>query len=231
MISENQSSNFVLMVRPVAFGYNTETSSDNVFQANQIIEPEIVQKQALKEFDDLVALLRKNGIHVNVVEDTLEPRTPDSIFPNNWITTHFDGRVGLYPLKAKNRRAERREDVLEVLIETGCKIKHIEDFREAELDGQFLEGTGSMILDRPKQLCYVSVSNRTNPNLVAEFCEVFGYQPIFFQSIVDGAPVYHTNVVLSIAKILPVSSGDFLEIRKCGKVTKVISPSKSLRVC
>ncbi len=199
MTEENQATNSVLMVRPVAFDYNVETAADNVFQVKKEMEPKEIQAQALKEFDDFVALLRKNGIHVNVVEDTLMPPTPDSIFPNNWFTTHADGRVALYPLKAKNRREERRDDVLEVLLDSGFNIKHIEDFREAELENQFLEGTGSLVLDREKQLCYVSVSERSNPNLVAEFCEVFGYQPIFFQSIVSNAPVFHTNVVLSIA--------------------------------
>jgi len=200
MTTQNQASQSVLMVRPVAFGYNAETATDNVFQQKTKADPKEIQAQALQEFDDFVTLLRNNGITVNAIEDTFLPHTPDSIFPNNWFTTHADGRVALYPLKAMNRRAERRDDVFELLLDRGYHIKHIEDFREAELENQFLEGTGSLVLDREKQLCYVSVSERTNPILVAEFCKVFGTQPLFFQCMVDGQPVYHTNVVLSIAK-------------------------------
>lgn len=187
------------MVRPVAFGYNNETSLDNAFQNKSCEDQGKIQKQALLEFDNMVALLRDNGIMVQVVEDTLTPKTPDSIFPNNWFSTHSDGRVVLYPLKAENRREERRPDVFEYLVDSGFSVKHIEDFSDAEQEGKYLESTGSLILDRENELCYVSVSERSNPELVVEFCEVFGYQPVFFQSVINGQPVYHTNVCMSIA--------------------------------
>lgn len=187
------------MVRPVAFGFNKETSLDNAFQNMSSEDQSTIQLQALLEFDNMVALLRDNGIRVKVVEDTLTPKTPDSIFPNNWFSTHSDGRVALYPLKAENRREERRPDVFEYLVDSGFSVKHIEDFSDAEQEGKYLESTGSLILDRANELCYVSVSERSNPELVVEFCEVFGYQPVFFQSVINGQPVYHTNVCMSIA--------------------------------
>ena len=199
ILTEKQTTDAILMVRPVAFGFNQETSLDNAFQNKLNVDSNTIQRQALLEFDNMVALLRENEIHVLVVEDTLSPQTPDSIFPNNWFSTHADGRVALYPLKAENRRAERRPDVFEYLVEAGYSIKHIEDFSEAEQEEKYLESTGSLLLDRENQLCYVSVSERSNPELVVEFCEVFGYQPIFFQSIIKGKPAYHTNVCMSIA--------------------------------
>mgnify|MGYP001596071292 CR=1 FL=1 len=199
ILKEKQITNAILMVRPVAFGFNTETSLDNAFQNDFNKDSSSIQQQALLEFDDMVTLLRENGIMVKVVEDTLSPKTPDSIFPNNWFSTHSDGRVALYPLKAENRRQERRPDVFEHLVEAGFSIKHIEDFSDAEQEGKFLESTGSLILDRENELCFVSVSERSNPEVVVEFCEVFGYQPVFFQSVIGGKPVYHTNVCMSIA--------------------------------
>lgn len=187
------------MVRPVAFGFNTETSLDNAFQNEPEVDLNSIQEKALLEFDTMVTLLRENGIMVKVIEDTLIPETPDSIFPNNWFSTHADGRVALYPLKAENRRKERRPDVFEYLVDAGFSIKHIEDFSDAELEGKYLESTGSLVLDRENELCYVSVSQRSNPELVVEFCQVFGYQPVFFQSIIKGKPAYHTNVSMSVA--------------------------------
>lgn len=199
ILKEKQITNTILMVRPVAFGFNKETSLDNAFQNESSEDNNAIQQQALLEFDNMVALLRDNGIRVKVVEDTLTPRTPDSIFPNNWFSTHSDGRVALYPLKADNRREERRPDVFEYLVDSGFSVKHIEDFSDAEQEGKYLESTGSLILDRENELCYVSVSERSNPELVVEFCEVFGYQPVFFQSVIKDQPVYHTNVCMSIA--------------------------------
>jgi hypothetical protein len=199
ILKEKQITNAILMVRPVAFGFNKETSLDNAFQNESSEDLNSIQQLALLEFDNMVELLRENGIMVKVIEDTLTPKTPDSIFPNNWFSTHSDGRVALYPLKAENRREERRSDVFEYLVEVGFTVKHIEDFSDAEQEGKYLESTGSLILDRENELCYVSVSERSNPELVVEFCEVFGYQPVFFQSIIKGNSVYHTNVCMSIA--------------------------------
>ena len=199
MSKEHQSASVILMVRPVAFGFNQETSEDNVFQNKLVAEEAWIQKQALVEFDNMVTLLRENAIKVIVIEDTKHPATPDSIFPNNWFSTHSDGRVGLYPLKAKNRRAERRPEILEHLVDSGFRVKHVEDFTPAELEGKFLESTGSLVLDRLRKLCYVSVSERTYPEIVVEFCEVFGYQPVFFQSYIEETAVYHTNVCMSVA--------------------------------
>ena len=200
ILQEKQTANALLMVRPTAFGYNPETAVDNAFQNKGSMDSLDIQENALAEFDSMVSILRENRIRVLVVEDTLASVTPDSIFPNNWFTTHEDGRVAIYPLKAENRREERRPEVFEYLIEEGFTVKHIEDFTDAENEGRFLEGTGSLVLDRLNKLCYISVSERSNPELVVEFCEVFGYQPVFFQSVIENQPVYHTNVSMNIGE-------------------------------
>ncbi len=194
----------LLMIEPVAFGFNQETASNNLFQQNDSTSPDSIQEKALSEFKAMVAKLKKHGIHVIVVKDTKEPHTPDSIFPNNWISFHQDGRVALYPMYAPNRRKEKREDILDILEEKGFYIEETIDFSQAEKENVFLEGTGSMILDRVHQIAYAAVSERTDEELFIEFCEDFEFTPIVFhatQKVEDQEfPIYHTNVMMNIAE-------------------------------
>ena len=194
----------LMMVQPVNFRYNTETSCNNYYQ--KVIEgltDDKAQKQALEEFNDFVFKLRDKGVNVIVIEDTTQTDTPDSIFPNNWISLHSSGDIGIYPMFAKNRRLERREDILNTLEEEGFTINNIIDYSEAENDGLFLEGTGSMVLDRVNEKVYASLSERTDEDLLIEFCDDFEYTPVTFTSYqtVNGTrePIYHTNVMMAIA--------------------------------
>jgi len=220
-----QTSNSVLMIRPVAFGFNQETAVNNHFQNQPILlDSKEIQKTALKEFDEFVSVLRQNGIHVLVVEDTESPLTPDSIYPNNWVTFHGDGRVALYPMFAENRREERRPEILEFLVENGFDIKIVEDFRDAETEFEFLEGTGSLILDRENKICYAALSERTHPNLVIEFCEVFDFHPVMFTAfhIINGErkTIYHTNIVLSVLERLAFVGLDSIDVEEKDELIK-----------
>lgn len=218
-MTEQPITNTILMIRPVAFGYNEQTALNNHFQNQPTTVAEIdIQKQALKEFDQYVSVLRRHGIHVLVIEDTHDPLTPDSIFPNNWITLHEDGRVGLYPMFAENRRLERRPEILEFLVDNGFSIDYVEDFRDAELEYEFLEGTGSLVLDRENKVCYAALSERTHPNLVIEFCEVFNFEPIMFTAFHnkegERQTIYHTNIVMSVLSDLAIVGLDNIDIEE-----------------
>lgn len=209
----------LMMVQPVNFRYNAETACNNYYQ--KVIEgltDEKAQKQALEEFNSFVAKLRENGVNVVVVEDTKTPDTPDSIFPNNWISFHSSGDVGIYPMFANNRRLERREDIFETLEENGFTINNIVDYSEAENDNIFLEGTGSMILDRVNEKVYASLSERTDEDLLIEFCDDFEYTPFIFTSYqtVNGTrePIYHTNVMMAIADNYVVICLDSIDDKK-----------------
>lgn len=198
-----QSTNTILMIEPVAFYFNAETAENNYFQKNTTESKEDIQAKALAEFNGMVKLLRDHGIRVITIKDTLEPHTPDSIFPNNWISMHADASVGLYPMYAENRRTERREDVLEKLENEGFEISTVVDYSSAEAENVFLEGTGSLILDRENRYAYVCLSERSDEGLVIEFCEDFEYTPIIFTAnqTVNGErkPIYHTNVMMCVA--------------------------------
>ena len=187
----------LLMIRPVKFAYNTETAVNNSFQvANNDAS---VQEKALQEFDGFVAKLQANGIDVTVVQDTAEPYTPDSIFPNNWISFHDNGSICLYPMFAINRRQERKQHVLDAINEKFIVDSTI-DFTGSEADGIFLEGTGSMVLDRDKQIAYACSSPRTDKQLLQLFCKQFSYTPIsFIANDEGGSPIYHTNVMMCAA--------------------------------
>ncbi|MBF0595890.1 citrulline utilization hydrolase CtlX [Faecalibacter rhinopitheci] len=199
-----QYTNTILMVEPVNFNYNPQTAVNNYFQ-NQVDDAaEKIQQEALEEFRTMVSTLRSKGINVLTIKDTLTPHTPDSIFPNNWISFHEDGTVVMYPMYAENRRLERREeDVLEFLEEKGFNIIDVLDFSSAEEDEIFLEGTGSIILDRVNDLAYAAISQRTDEDLFIEFCEELEYTPVIFTAnqTVNGErlPIYHTNVMMCIA--------------------------------
>ena len=196
-----QTTNTVLMIEPVAFGYNAQTAENNYFQVNS--ENSETQENALKEFKNFVEKLRSKGINVITVKDTLEPHTPDSIFPNNWVSFGADGKVILYPMFAKNRRDERRMQVLEEVKNAGFEISEIEDLSHYENEEKFLEGTGSIIFDHDYQLAYGSVSLRLDEEIFRKFCHKIGYEPVVFHSFQNAGaerlPIYHTNVMMCVA--------------------------------
>src|SRR5690606_1619987 len=173
----------IFMIRPVSFRMNEQTAVNNYYQkvVENVLQPTINAK-AQQEFDAFVEKLRNVGINVIVINDTLDPDTPDSIFPNNWISLHENKDVALYPMYAENRRGERREEVLDMLEDEGFKIDNIIDYTEAEQDGFFLEGTGSMILDRTNGKAYCALSPRADEELFIEFCEDFEYTPVIFEA-------------------------------------------------
>ncbi len=193
----------LLMIEPVAFGFNEETAANNYFQQKDGQPAATIQQKAYKEFCNMVELLRSKEIDVVAIADTQSPYTPDSIFPNNWVSFHEDGRVALYPMFAVNRRAERRMDILEQLQEYGFTIAEIIDFTAAEQQGRYLEGTGSMVLDRDARIAYAALSERTDSVLFHDFCAEFDYQPCAFHALqsVEGGrlPIYHTNVMMCVA--------------------------------
>jgi len=207
------------MIRPVNFAFNAETAANNTFQVRK---DEInIQGKALKEFDELVNVLRQNGVEVTVVEDTPEPNTPDSIFPNNWISFHGDGTVLLYPMYAPNRRAERKEHVLEE-IDKHFLVKKKIDLSYNERDNLFLEGTGSMVLDRDNRFVFACLSARTDEKVLDEFCKNMNYEAIVFHSVDKaGQPIYHTNVMMCIADLYVVICLD--SIRDTEEKNKVIA--------
>ena len=196
-----QATNSILMIRPNNFGFNEETANDNHYQNKEFFESNS-NENAQKEFDNMVKNLKQNGISVHVFQDDDINYTPDSIFPNNWISFHENGDIGLYPMYAKNRRLERRPEVLEFLEEQGFGIENIVDYSGAESENKFLEGTGSMILDRENKICYAAISDRTNKNIVNVFCNQLNFKPILFTSNQDvrgkRLAIYHTNVMMCI---------------------------------
>ena len=198
-----QTAHTILMIEPIAFGFNDQTAANNYFQQKGNASDADIQHNALAEFNRMVNQLRAKGIEVLVVKDTPEPHTPDSIFPNNWISFHEGGQVILYPMFAPNRRSERRDDILRILEGHGLVINNLSDFSFWEKQNLFLEGTGSMIFDRVHQIAYAALSDRTDKSVFLQFCETFGFTPVYFSArqTVDGSrlPIYHTNVMLSVA--------------------------------
>jgi hypothetical protein len=190
-----QSTTNILMIRPASFGYNEQTAESNTFQNNTT---EQVHEKALQEFDAFVQLLTDNGISVTVLKDTDQPEKPDAIFPNNWVSFHENGDVILYPMQAENRRFERREDIIRKL-EDKFRVNHIIDLSRFELQNKFLEGTGSMVLDRENKIAYACLSPRTDAEVLQNFCDYLGYQPITFHATdSSGKAIYHTNVMMCI---------------------------------
>ena len=211
-----QITNTLLMIRPVSFRMNEQTAVNNYYQKELLnASQEEIQKMALREFDEFVEKLQAVGIFVIVVEDTNEPDTPDSIFPNNWISFHQNGKVALYPMFAKNRRLERRDDILDIVEEEGVEIDNVIDYSSAEKEGVFLEGTGSMLLDRENRKAYCSLSPRADEDLFIEFCEDFEYTPVMFhayQTIQDKrALIYHTNVMMALTEELAIICLDAID--------------------
>lgn len=226
-----QTTDTVLMIEPAAFGFNAETAQNNYFQINS--ENAETQNRALQEFNNFVEKLRSKGINVITVKDTLEPHTPDSIFPNNWISMHQDGTVVLYPMCAVNRRWERRNDILEIL-KRNFSVKEIIDLSAPENDGKFLEGTGSMIFDHDNKLAYGSVSLRLDEQLFREFCEKFGFEPVVFHSYQtannERLPIYHTNVMMCVADQFVVICLDCIddETERVNVVNVIVNSGKEI---
>ncbi len=211
-----QTTNSILMIRPVSFRMNEQTVVNNYYQ--KVIEnlsPENVNAKAQEEFDTFVEKLRAVGVNVVVVNDTMNPDTPDSIFPNNWISFHQNSDVALYPMFAENRRRERREEILDTLEDQGFLIENIVDYSSAEDDGYFLEGTGSMLLDRANGKAYCALSPRADEELFIEFCEDFDYAPVIFEAFhnVDGERklIYHTNVMMCLGETFAVICADCID--------------------
>ena len=193
------------MIRPCNFRVNQETLENNFFQTKSIqLENDFILNQAIIEFDSLVKKMKASGINVLVYQDDFKHDTPDSIFPNNWVTFHKDKKIAIYPMFAENRRLERSENVIVFLEKNNVKINEIIDYSEAEKNNLFLEGTGSMVLDRINKKTYCSISERTSENLIDEFCSDFNYMPIIFNSFhtVDSKrqKIYHTNVMMCVGK-------------------------------
>ncbi|MEY8861095.1 citrulline utilization hydrolase CtlX [Tenacibaculum singaporense] len=214
-----QTTNTIVMVRPASFRMNEQTAVNNYYQQELSgMLPASVNAKAQEEFDAFVEKLRAVGVTVIVVEDTKEPNTPDALFPNNWISFHENGDVAIYPMFAENRRFERREDVLEILEEKGFVIENVVDYSEAEEEEIFLEGTGSMILDRHNRKAYCALSPRADEELFIEFCEDFEYTPVIFTAnqTVEGRreAIYHTNVMMCVAETFAVVCLDSIDDKK-----------------
>lgn len=192
-----QTTSHILMIRPVHFGYNHQTAVNNSFQVQG--DPNGVHDKAVAEFDGFVKVLREAGINVIVVDDTIEPHTPDSIFPNNWISFHKNGTIVFYPMYADNRRLERKPSALEK-IEEKYKVRNIINLSVYEEQGKFLEGTGSMVLDRDQRIAYACLSPRTDIEVFRQFCREMHYHAVSFRAVDSkGAPIYHTNVMMCVA--------------------------------
>lgn len=194
------------MIRPARFASNPLTAASNRFQGKTSLSAEEQHAAALQEFDGLVDTLRGAGIEVIVFDDTANPHTPDAIFPNNWISMHADGRVVLYPMEAANRRVERRLDIVAYLgQEAGRRVTEIVDLSGHEANGHYLEGTGSMVLDRTHRIAYACMSSRTHLDPLGDFAQRMGYEVIAFDAVDgDGIPIYHTNVLMNIGEALAV---------------------------
>ena len=200
----NQSTSTVFMVRPHSFRKNEETATNNHYQRDLAqASPEEIVQRAQDEFDGLAAVLEAAGVEVIVFDEAEPHNTPDALFPNNWISTHGDGAIGLYPMFAPNRRAERRDDIPLVLEhQYRFDVREIIDFTEFESHNKFLEGTGSIVLDRVNRKAYAALSDRTDARALEHFCDQLGFEPVAFESFQTvknkRLPIYHTNVMMSI---------------------------------
>ncbi len=209
----------ILMIRPVAFRMNEQTAVNNYYQkVLDNLVPATVNAKAQQEFDAFVEKLKAVGVNVIVVDSTVDPDTPDSVFPNNWVSFHENGDVALYPMFAENRRLERREDILDLLEDKGFHIENIVDYTSAEEDNIFLEGTGSLVLDRANHKAYCALSPRAEEELVIEYCEDFEMTPIIFEAFqtVNGERkhIYHTNVMMCIGETFAVICADCIDDKK-----------------
>ncbi|MFD2565067.1 citrulline utilization hydrolase CtlX [Aquimarina rubra] len=213
-----QVTNTIVMIRPVRFRMNEQTAVNNYYQNTSDSSAEDTNTKAQKEFDGFIEKLRLVGVNVIVIDDKAENDTPDSIFPNNWVSFHENGDVGLYPMFAVNRRRERRPEVLDIIENAGFEIKNIIDYTEAEDTDVFLEGTGSLVLDRVNRKAYCALSPRADEELLIEFCEDFEYTPVIFtayQTVNDERlAIYHTNVMMGIGETFAVVCLDCIDDKK-----------------
>lgn len=218
ILVQMQITNSILMVRPVNFRMNEQTAVNNFFQEDLDLRNSEINRKAQEEFDTFVTALREAGVDVIVVEDRRETDTPDSVFPNNWVSFHENATVVTYPMFAENRRKERREDIFDLLEQLGFRIEQVVDYTAAEKDGLFLEATGSIIMDREHQKAYCALSARADEGLFIEFCEDFNVAPVIFTAnqSVDGKrlPIYHTNVMMSIAEDFAVICLDAIDDKR-----------------
>ncbi|WP_288423463.1 citrulline utilization hydrolase CtlX [uncultured Spirosoma sp.] len=197
---QSQATSTILMIRPVRFGFNQQTAASNAFQDSEMAArtSNAAQADARQEFDDMVQQLKASGVDVLVYDDTDEPHTPDSLFPNNWVSFHASGTVVLYPMQAENRRAERRQDIIDELAQK-YHVARVVDLTHFEQEGKFLEGTGSLVLDRMNRVAFACLSPRTDADVLAEFGKQTGYRTVSFHAVdANGTPIYHTNVLMSI---------------------------------
>ncbi len=238
----HQTTSSILMIRPVAFRMNEQTAVNNYYQ--KVLDnllPATVNAKAQQEFDAFVTKLQAVGVDVTVVDDTLDPDTPDSIFPNNWISFHQNGDVVLYPMFAENRRSERREEILDILEDKGFHIENIVDYTSAETDGFYLEGTGSLLLDRANGIAYCALSPRADEELFIEFCEDFDMAPVIFNAYQtinnERKLIYHTNVMMCLGTTFAVICADCIDdkqerkfvleqLKKSGKEVILISEAQ-----
>jgi hypothetical protein len=197
-IARFQSADSVLMIRPARFYPNPETEADNAFQRAANRDADMLTTAAREEFEAAVRALRAAGVEVHVFDDSPYPEKPDAVFPNNWISTHHDGRIILFPMCSALRRGERRGDIIEEL-RSRYRVSEVVDYSAFENEGCYLEGTGSLVLDHVNKIAYVALSSRSSPRMVERFAGDFGYEPVIFTSIgPDGRPIYHTNVMMCI---------------------------------
>ncbi len=239
-----QCTDTILMVRPANFGFNPETANNNVFQQNnQSRSIKEIVDLAMQEFDELVRRLRTAGIRVVVIEDTVQPRKTDAVFPNNWFTTHMDGRIILYPMYSPNRRLERRNDIIDQLRQT-YEVDEVKSYAAHEHRGAILEGTGSMILDRPNKLIYACLSQRTDLRLLDQLSmDLGGFEVVAFVAVDDqNIPYYHTNVIMTLGDDLAIICLESIEnasersmvvekLKSTGKVIIDISRDQVLKYC
>ena len=204
--NESQLASAVLMVRPVRFQQNPLAARTNAFMEDISASPEQQQDAAADEFEGLASALEQAGVDVIVVDDTAEPHTPDAVFPNNWVTFHSDGTAVLYPMQVPNRRPERRMDIIEMLADQyRYRVSEVIDLSPHEEDSQFLEGTGSLVLDRTHRVAYACLSMRTDIEVLADFGQRLGYEIVAFEATDrDGVPIYHTNVMMSVGEDVAV---------------------------
>lgn len=201
----------ILMIRPAAFGYNNETAANNFFQHNPGLSRELLHKKALAEFDAMVKKLETEEVELLLVEDSPEPPKPDAIFPNNWLSTSAAGQVFIYPMFAPSRRAEKRDDIIQLLARD-FTLTDVQDWSEYEAEGRFLEGTGSMVVDHDNRMIYAAISERTNLSVLEKFARANDFQAIVFLATdKNNQPVYHTNVVMSLGEKFAVICEDAIE--------------------
>lgn len=226
-MSLSQAASSALMIRPAAFGFNPESASSNAFQQAPSDDVASIQTQALIEFDALVAALRGAGVRVSVQGDTPEPVKPDAVFPNNWISFHSDGTVVLYPLQPASRRPERRRELIDtVATDTGFRLTRLVDLHDREQRGEFLEGTGSLVLDHQRRIAFACRSARTSDVLVERWCSLMGYEPMIFTATDRaGRPYYHTNVMLSIGSEWAVVAAEAIDSSARNTVVRALEMS------